>query len=116
MSMDPRNERIPVPIPEEVWNYDVEVFAWTFNAYIRLGSTAKVARVGERVRRNFEEKGTLPSRLDDLRAALFYEQRQAHWATIVYPDPPTKIYLRALLQKIYDVSGGSVEGPSDPPP
>jgi hypothetical protein len=73
MSMDPRNERIPVPMPEEAWNYDVAVFALSVNAYLRLGSTAKVARLGERVRQNFEEKGTLPPRLDDLRAALFYE-------------------------------------------
>jgi len=60
-------------------------------------------------------KGVLPGDLDTARAALFFEQRRFHH----FGSDPTgndALYVRTLLGRIAELSGGTVTGPPDPIP
>ena len=52
-------------------------------------------------------------RIGTARAALFFEQRSLHWAG---PDgeEPDEGYIRALADRIRELSGGIVPGGADP--
>ena len=55
--------------------------------------------------------------LDAVRAALFMEQRG--WRdqmTSPYDVPEAKAYIQALVEKIRELSGGTLPGPGDPYP
>ena len=59
--------------------------------------------------------GTLPDDLDELRAALFFEQRRYHHFG-EGPDGSDLDYIEALVGAIREISGGAVPGPADPLP
>ncbi len=59
-------------------------------------------------RRTFGETASVPGSLEECRASLFFEQRRwRHFGTP--PDPKSMDYLRAVVRRIADVSGGQVE-------
>ncbi|MEI8340970.1 MAG: hypothetical protein WCH43_05455 [Verrucomicrobiota bacterium] len=115
--MEMVEERIPVPGPEDPWWQVGEVFALTFNAYDRVGDFDHVAKIGNRARKKFDEKGILPEDIDEIRTCLFFEQRRwRHFDGDPYQEPEEKVYLQALFAVLSEKTGGSVAGPSDPWP
>jgi hypothetical protein len=108
---------IAVPGPEDSWWGSVSTFCLTFNAYDRVGTNAKVGGIANAARRSFDEAGTLPDSVDEIRTCLFFEQRRwRHFDDDPCGDPATKAYLQALLAKLAGLTGGFVEGPGDPWP
>ncbi|MGY1810170.1 SIR2 family protein [Blastococcus sp. SYSU D00669] len=104
-----------VPVPESplsegaIWR-----FALTYNAYQRHGGFEPVAAVGNEALEEYRRYGRLPNDLTEARIALFFEQRR--WRHFGYsPDDDTLDYLRALVLRIGELSGGkvSVVSPSD---
>ena len=108
-------ETIPVPDPDSSWP-EIEMFALTFNAYQRVGATTKVNKVGDRVEKEFDETGTFPGSVDDLRTSLFLYQRRAHWDWDIAGSEKIMAYLKALLTALHEKTGGTVPGPGDPWP
>lgn len=108
---------IQVPGPEDPWFPTINEFALTFNGYMRVGDFEAVAKVSDRCSTRFRRDGTLPDDLDAVRAALFMEQRG--WRDQMsspYDHPEAKAYIQALVEKIRELSGGTLPGPGDPYP
>lgn len=105
-------ETIPIPEPDSSWA-DIEIFALTFNGYQRVGSVAKVDRIGTRVEKAYAKMGEFPGSVDDLRTSLFLFQRRAHWDWDIAGDEKIMEYVRALLVALHNKTGGSVPGPGD---
>ena len=115
--MEYNGDVIEVPGPEEQWFPTINEFALTFNGYLRLGDFDAVAKVSDRCSSQFQGDGTLPDDLDAVRAALFMEQRG--WRDQMsspYDHPEAKAYIQALVEKIRELSGGTLPGPKDPYP
>jgi hypothetical protein len=102
---------IPVPTREAPWP-EIWRFALTYNAYDRHGGFDGAARIGNRALRVWEESQRLPQELDRLRCALFFEQRRYRHLE-AEPTGQAEAYIRALAQRIYEVTGGSVPGSAD---
>ena len=89
----------------------------------RLGRAVKrtrtnvhtVGQIRNGVRPRYRNDGTFPHDLDELRAALFFEQRRYHHFG-EGPDGRNLDYVQALVGAIRRVSGGTVAGPGDPWP
>jgi hypothetical protein len=110
-------DAIQVPGPEDPWFPTVNEFALTFNGYLRLGNFEAVAKVSDECSSQFRRDGTLPDELDPVRTALFMEQRG--WRDQMaspYDVPEAKAYIQALVEKIRELSGGTLSGPGDPYP
>jgi len=108
---------IEVPDPEDPWFPTINLFALTFNGYLRLGDFEAVAKVSDGCSSQFRRDGTLPDDLDAVRAALFMEQRG--WRDQMsspYDHHEPKAYIQALVEKIRELSGGTLPGPKDPYP
>ena len=108
---------IRVPSPEDPWFPTINEFALTFNGYMRVGDFEAVAKVSDRCSTRFRRDGTLPDDLDAIRAALFMEQRK--WRDQMsspYDHPEAKAYIQALVEKIRELSDGTLPGPGDPYP
>lgn len=91
----------------EIWN-----FALSYNAYDRQGGFNGAARIGNASAERWRHDQSLPNDLPVARAALFFEQRRyRHFDS--YPSGGSEMYIRALLERIRDLSGGHVEGPAD---
>ena len=108
---------IEVPGPDDAYFPTINEFALTFNGYYRLGSRREVAEVARRWSTSYQECGILPDDLDTLRVCLFFEQRR--WRDQMsspFDNPKVKTYIRALVEKIRQLSGGTLPGPVDPYP
>jgi hypothetical protein len=110
----PSDGAIAVPSKNAAW-FDIWEFALTYNAYERRGGFDGAARVGNDAVELWTLDASLPEDLATTRAALFFEQRRYHHFG---QDPKGKsaVYIRALLTRIRDISGGFVEGPPDRDP
>ena len=76
-----------------------------------------MAKASDRCSSRFQREGTLPDDLDAVRATLLMEQRG--WRdqmTSPYDVPEAKAYIQALVEKIRELSGGTLPGPGDPYP
>jgi len=109
-----QSDSIPVPETDVTW-HEVWLFALTYNAYIRNDGLDGAATIGNRARRMWANHGVLPADLDTARAALFFEQRRYHHFGSS-PEGDDAQYIRALLEHIAELGGGSVSGPPDPYP
>jgi hypothetical protein len=70
-----RNGRIPVP-SESATQMELVEFALTFNGYTRnSGGSSKIAPIANKIQAEFKKSHTFPDDLDQLRTALFWEQR-----------------------------------------
>jgi hypothetical protein len=107
------DEPILVPAPDALW-YEVWEFALAYNAYDRQGHEA-AGELGNAVLRKWNARNELPSDLDTARAALFFEQRRYHHFG-ADPTGESERYVRSLVERIRELSGGSVPGPGDPYP
>lgn len=79
-------------------------FALRYDGYGIHGDVEALAAIRDRVHATWK-RGELPEDLDELRAALFFVQRAAHWN-----DHFDEAFARALLEQIRAVSGGTVDG------
>lgn len=107
-------DRFPVPRPDAAW-LDIWDFALTYNAYDRDGGFGKAAELGNRCIQAWNKDGSLPDDLATARSALFFEQRRHRH----FGDDPTgasENYIRALVQRISDLTDGWIDGPTDPLP
>jgi hypothetical protein len=91
----------------EIWR-----FALTYDGYDRHKDVGNMANGWVRRWRADE---SLPPDLSTARAALFYEQRRYRHLDRA-PGKSEEQYIRALVGRIRDLSGGSVPGPPDPLP
>jgi hypothetical protein len=107
-----RPPKVPVPPPSASIMVILD-FALTYDAYRMHGGFSRVVRIAQRTRSKWQKTGAVSVRLPTARAALFFEQRGAHWAGIDGGDVDD-VYIRALLDRIRQFSGGSVAVQPDP--
>ena len=72
----PTDRLTAADLPDPVDSTQVAEFAHTFDGYRHFGGTHEAIERMEAVRRRWEQDGTLPADLDDLRACLFLEHRR----------------------------------------
>jgi len=104
-------DEISVPLPGAPW-VEVATFAHSYNAYDREGEFDDVADPANALSMSWAETGVFPDSLSVLRSALFFEFRRWHHFG-KEPYGAGREYIDALLQKIGEVSGGSVPAPPD---
>ena len=109
------NSHIEVPGPDANWWTEINEFALTYNAYSRGGDFDSVARIGQEVRQNWDRDATLPIDIEVCRTALFFEQRRFRHLD-AEPVGVDDLYVRSIVMRIRDLSGGRVPGSPDPPP
>jgi len=110
------HDRIEVPQPDDPWWTVGDIFALTYDAYARVGSGDEVASIANQARDVFDATGEVPTSIETIRTCLFFEQRRwRHFDADPYEDPATKVYLHALLDRLRDLTGGTIEGPIDHP-
>jgi hypothetical protein len=115
---------VPVPSPEAGWR-QISEFAVTINGSSDLAfeGTAGVGASANQASGRWHQDRELPDDLLSLRGCLFFEQRRAGKATMWDPwvewdNPKTECgdwidYIRALVEKIRNLSGGTVEVRND---
>jgi hypothetical protein len=69
---------LPVPPAGSPFFPDINEFALTYNAYSRVSGVRTAAQIGNGARARYRNDGSFPDDLDELRAALFFEQRRYH--------------------------------------
>jgi len=101
--------RMMVPVPPDGAADGVVIrFAHSYDGYAAHGTVPELGAVVRPVHEQWKPTGELPSDLDLLRACLFFAVR-AHRFT-GDPEPSTADpFVLALVRRIRDVSGGSVE-------
>jgi hypothetical protein len=90
-----------VPGPSASWG-EIQTFAQTFNGYVRFGND-QCGALANAVSETYQRAGELPADLEQLRNALFFEQRRAHHIGSD-PDERSMGYIRALVAKIAEHS------------
>lgn len=105
-------DQTTVPGKEATWP-EIWHFALSYNAYDRHGGFDGAAKIGNTCAERWAKHRWLPNDLDLARAALFFEQRRHHH---LGEDPAGEDaqYVRSLLRRISELSGGTVEGPPGP--
>ena len=110
--MEPETLEVPEASAamRELWR-----FALTYNGYDRHGGFQGAADIGNDAAARWADTGELPEDLERARCALFFEQRRyRHFDTD--PQGGAATYIRSLVGKIGELSGGRVAGPPDPLP
>ena len=97
---------IPVPDPTAPW-WQLAEFALTFNGYTRFGGFDRLANTANAAAEAWHNRRALPATLDEARGSLFFEQRR-HRHLGSDPRGASLDYVRALVQRIHDLSGGTV--------
>ena len=103
---------IEVPSPDAPWWLEINEFALTYNAYDRHGDIDIVATIDQQVREAWFHDATLPDDLEVCRTTLFFEQRRLRHLD-AEPFGDDLLFVRAVLGRIRDLSGGRVLGPAD---
>ena len=98
---------VPVPDPTAPWRKLAE-FALTFDGYAKFGGFDRLSTMANAAAKAWRERGSLPATLEEARGSLFFEQRR-HRHLESDPRGASLDYVRALVQRIYDLSGGAVE-------
>ena len=101
--------RMMVPVPPDGADDGVVIrFAHSYDGYAAHGTVPELGAVVRPVHDHWKPTGELPADLDLLRACLFFAVR-AHRFT-GDPEPFTAdTFVLALLGRIREVSGGTVE-------
>lgn len=102
-----RSTDIPVPGPTAPW-WQLAEFALTFDGYARFGGFKGLSHMANAAARAWHHRRSLPATLDEARGWLFFEQRR-HRHLDSDPRGADLDYVRALVQRIHDLSGGAVE-------
>ena len=99
---------IEVPDPESPM-HEIMRFALSFDGYTLNGdvdSTNKCAELANAAEYAWHQSGELPSTLHELRSCLYFENRRIHFGG---DGPDTYVYMRFLVARIRELSGGTVE-------
>lgn len=94
---------ITVPPPNATVD-ELAEFALRYDGYGLHGDVETLAAVRDQVALDWK-RGSLPDDLDQLRAALCFVQRAAHWNGHF-----DELFARALIEQIRAVSGSTVDG------
>ncbi len=88
---------------------DVMQFAtFTYFGYDRHGGVEGLGALANSSLEQWRQTRSLPSSVQLIRASLFFESRR--WHHYGYPpDEEAEAYMRALVEKLRDLSGGSVK-------
>jgi hypothetical protein len=104
------------PVPEPTAElHTIWEFALTWNGYNRRGGFQPAADVANRVSQAWRNGDQLPEDVDDLRTALFFEQRRYRHSDTT-PTGRGADYVRALVGRFAALGGGRITGPCDPLP
>lgn len=98
---------IRVPSPRARWD-TIWRFALSTNGYERYDGD--LAELTDSIEAGWMRQGVLPDNLDELRFALFMQQRRYRWWGWNPSDRGAK-FIRALVAAIAELSGGWVPGP-----
>jgi 5-methylcytosine-specific restriction enzyme subunit McrC len=98
---------IPVPPPTAPW-WQLAEFALTFDGYKRFGGFDPLSDMANAAAKAWHNRRALPATLDEARGSLFFEQRR-HRHMDSDPQGESLDYVRALVRRIHDLSGGAVE-------
>lgn len=92
-------------VPDAGSGWDViQEFALTFDGYSYWGSFDRCGEIANESAQRYEADGVIPTTLEHLRTALFFEQRR--WRHFGYPpDEQTMVYIRALVAGIQEIVG-----------
>lgn len=96
------NERLRLehlPSPEDDQTAWIR-FALTFDGYAEMGTQETCARFANKVRMEWEQNGELPYELNELRTALFWEQRRWRWSDEKPFTDKQWLYWRSLVDAI----------------
>ncbi len=89
-----------IPAPDANWG-DISEFALSFDGYAHWGTFEKCAEIGNLSKEKYDDQGTLPASLIELRTCLFFEQRRFHHFGEC-PEGQDLTYIRALVAAIRD--------------
>ena len=98
---------IPVPSPRARWN-TIWHFALSVNGYEAYDGD--LAELEGLVRAQWDQSRSFPEDVATLRYALFFLQRSFRWNEAI-PEGDDAVYVRAVVARIAELSGGAVEGP-----
>jgi hypothetical protein len=90
---------LPAPDAEED---ALHLFALTTNGYARAGSMPALAALARKTREAWRQTGVPPGGRRELRASLFYEQRNAHFSGYEF-DAETMRYARAIVERLREL-------------
>lgn len=111
------DEPEPILVPAENASWDeIWTFALSYNGYERSGSLDAAADIARANSERWHRDRNMTDDLATARTALFFEQRSHRWAGGDRPDDWEEHagpYIRALVARIHELSGGTVAGPSD---
>ena len=98
-----------VPPDDAPWSAII-YFALRFNGYEHVGGDGAEAvetlqRRARPIHEQWQRSGELPGSLDELRLALFAEERQYKWTDMSGGDPENMPYVRSLVSRIREVAG-----------
>lgn len=104
-----------VPDADEPLDVLFRFASMTYFGYDRHGGVEALSRFATAVADRWEQDGELARSLAEARAALFYEARRWHHFGQA-PDAMSEAYIRALVARVAELSGGTVpmdrEGPA----
>ncbi|MFI6225651.1 ribosome recycling factor [Nocardia salmonicida] len=102
--------RYPVP-PADTTASEFLRFAYTYDGYAAINDNSiELGRAVGQIRQSWDEEGELPNDLNLLRTCLFLQAR-AHSRRADDQPVHEQPFLRALVTRIRDVSGGTVPWP-----
>lgn len=87
-----------MPIPNATWR-GIIPFALSFNGYIHIGSFDACAELANDWRERWRREKILPTRLAELRACLFFEQRRSRHC-LSAPGGEFLHYIHSLIEAI----------------
>ena len=101
-------KQVPVP-PGAPWHRGLIEFAWTYDAYTLGGGVPAVGARANALIDAWKHGTPLPDDLVALREAPHFEERRWHHYGNEEPTGRDREYIDALIEKIREVSGGTVE-------
>ncbi|HEX7277281.1 MAG TPA: hypothetical protein VF244_07885 [Acidimicrobiales bacterium] len=105
---------VEVPLEDAPLESVLRFAANTYFGYERHGGVQGLSHLGNAVASAWTDDGRLPGDLPSLRAALFFESRR--WHHLGHEaDPAAEAYVRVLVAKIRQLSGGSVRADHEGP-
>jgi len=104
------SDKLMIDVPDHESSLDeILRFALSFDGYTLNGDidgTTKCAELANAAEFAWHQSGELPSTLHELRSCLSFEQRREHFGG---DGPDTYVYMRLLVARISELSGGTVE-------